>query len=129
MDRIFNKKFLNHDIPAVIQQYAFTGCPVPACPARFLIITFDVFRHLIVNDVADIALIDAHAKGIGRNDNRDFIKGKLLLYLFTRPIGHAGMIPAYGISACFYFLVQTIHFFPRSRINDATVPFIAGKIG
>ena len=45
---------------------AFTT--VPSGATRLLVIAFQGFRHVVVNDVPDVRFVDAHAKCDGRHD-------------------------------------------------------------
>jgi hypothetical protein len=57
---------LLYHIAGTEKQNTFARQTVAARTAGFLIIAFDVFRQIVVNDKADVRLVDAHAKGNGR---------------------------------------------------------------
>src|SRR6266436_2539634 len=47
---------LFHDIARAEEQHAFTGQAIAPGPPRFLIITFDVLRQIVMNNKTDIRL-------------------------------------------------------------------------
>ena len=63
-DGLFNEEFLDHDILPVKEEDTVSRRPVAAGAARFLVVAFDVLRHLVMDDVADVALVDAHPKAL-----------------------------------------------------------------
>ena len=61
-----------------VQQYAFGGFAVPPRSAGLLIIILHALRHVIVNHIADIGLVNAHAKRVCRNDHLHPVIEKLI---------------------------------------------------
>ena len=69
-----------HVLPAV-QQDAAGGQAVPPGAARLLVVALDVLGHVVVDDIADVRLVDAHAKGVGgHHDRRPVIEEILLIF-------------------------------------------------
>ena len=64
-----HEESLQTAVAALEQQDAVRGLAVPAGSARFLVIDVERCREIIVNDRADIRLVDAHAKGIRGDDD------------------------------------------------------------
>ena len=54
---------LLRDVAGAEQQQAIAGQAVAAGAAGFLIVALDVFRQVVVDDPADVGLVDAHAEG------------------------------------------------------------------
>ena len=68
-----------HHVAGAEEQQAFARQAVAARAAGFLVITFDVFRQVVVDDEADVRFVDAHAEGDGRADDAHFVAQKQFL--------------------------------------------------
>ena len=90
---VFDKKAVDHNIFLFIKKNTFRSFAVASGTTRFLIIAFDIFRHIVMNDKRNIGFINAHAEGVGRHHDRFTVKEKIILILFSFPIGKTGMIP------------------------------------
>ena len=66
--------------------------PVPSGAARFLVIGFEVFRHVEMGDETDIRLVDPHAEGDRRGDDDPFLPEEALLMMLAHRGFEAGMI-------------------------------------
>lgn len=118
MDRVFDEKFLDDNILTVKQQDTFASFAIASGPACFLIIAFHILWHLIVDDVTDIALIDAHAEGVSRHHDGNGIEGKSFLSFLSCTIAHASMIFADRDAILFQFLVEAVYLFSRRCIDN-----------
>ena len=127
--RLLEEEFLDHDILAVKEEDTVPRCPVAARSAGFLVVTFDVFRHLVMDDVADIALVDAHAEGGGRFDDLDFIVGKGFLHGTAHLVAETGMVTAGLDAPPIQFITDAVDFLARRRIDDPAVLFMLGNVG
>src|SRR6266851_3050154 len=81
-----------HDIARAEQQEAFAGQAIAARAASFLIIAFDVFGQIVVDDEADVRLVDPHAEGDGRADHAHVVAQKQFLVFGTLPRGESGVV-------------------------------------
>ena len=70
---------LLRDVARAEQQQAIARQAVASRASGFLIIAFDVLRQVVVNDPADVRLVDAHAERDGRADDPRVVAQKLLL--------------------------------------------------
>ena len=70
-------EFLNVFI--AVKGNAFANAAVSTCPARFLVITFNGLRDVVVDDVAHIWFVDAHTKCDGSDNYLDFFHEKGVL--------------------------------------------------
>ena len=67
---------------------------VTAGAARLLVVGLDALGHVVVDHVAHVGLVDAHAKGVGGNHHLDIVVDKGALALTTGVVAHAGMVAA-----------------------------------
>ena len=72
---------LRHDVLRRKEQEAFARLAVASCAACFLIVGFDVFRHVVVDDEAHVRLVDAHAEGVRRDDRLHVVVEEVVLRL------------------------------------------------
>ena len=70
---VVDEEILRDHILTAEKQYAVRPFTVSPGSARFLIIAFKVFGHVVVNDISDVRLVDAHAKGVCRHHHRLFV--------------------------------------------------------
>ena len=67
---------------------------IAAGAARLLVVGLDALGHVVVDHVAHVGLVDAHAKGVGGNHHLDIVVDKGALALAVGVITHAGMVAA-----------------------------------
>ena len=53
------------NVPRRVQEDAVRRLAVPPGPARLLVVGLQAFGHVVVDHVADVGLVDAHAEGVG----------------------------------------------------------------
>ena len=68
------------------------GSPSGRGATGFLIVCLDAFRHVVVDDVADVRLIDAHAERIGSDDYRHGVGDEVALRLVAYVGRHAAVV-------------------------------------
>ena len=73
------KRLLLDRVAGIEEQQTFARQPVAAGAPGLLIIALDVLRQIVVNDEADVGLVDAHAEGDGRADHAHLIAQETLL--------------------------------------------------
>ncbi len=66
-------------IPVAEQQQAMGRQTVPAGPADLLVVGFDALRQIVMDDKADVGLVDPHAEGDCRHDDLDIVADEELL--------------------------------------------------
>ena len=76
-----NELRLLHHVAGAEEQHAFARQTVAARAAGFLVIALDVFRQVVMDDEADVRLVDAHAEGDGRADHAHVVAQKKFLML------------------------------------------------
>ena len=84
-------RLLDH-VAGAEEQHAFAGQAVAAGAAGFLVIALDVLRQIVVDDEADVGLVDAHAEGDGRADDAHLVAQEKLLVLAC---ARCGVSPAW----------------------------------
>ena len=67
---------------------------IAAGAARLLVVGLDALGHVVVDHVAHVGLVDAHAKGVGGNHHLDIVVDKGALALAAGVVAHAGMVAA-----------------------------------
>ncbi len=67
------------DVFVAIKSNAFANAAVSTCPASFLLVTFNGLRDVVVNDITDVWLVDAHAKRNGSDNDLNFFHEKGVL--------------------------------------------------
>ena len=75
-----------------IEQHAVAGQPVAAGAADLLVVALDRARHVAVDHVADVRLVDAHAERDGRDHHLDLVARERVLDRVARARLHAGVV-------------------------------------
>src|SRR5699024_3102945 len=77
------------DVTGAGQEYAFAHLAIPSGTADFLIVALDISRQIMVDDEADVGLIDPHTESICGNGNLSGAQYELPLVgvalLFAKP--------------------------------------------
>ena len=89
-----NQVLLDSRILPAVKKDTFCRRTVPARSSRFLIVGFHTFRHLVMNDIADIALIDSHTESVRCHHDAATVKGKIFLRFPSFFIVHTCMVPS-----------------------------------
>ena len=121
VDGLFDEELLDHDVLAAEEEDTFPRRAVAAGPARFLVVAFDVLGHLVMDDVADVALVDAHAESVGSDDDLEPVIRKGVLHGPAHVVAEAGMIAAGPDAPPRQLFIDAVHFLARRRIDDAAV--------
>ena len=129
VDGLLDEELLDHDVLAAEEEDTFPRRAVAAGPARFLVIAFDVLGHLVVDDVADVALVDAHAEGVGGDDDLEPVVGEGVLHGPAHVVAQAGMVAAGPDAPPRQFFIDAVHFLARRRIDDAAVFLMLLDVG
>ena len=72
---------------------------IAAGAARLLVVGLDALGHVVVDHVAHVGLVDAHAKGVGGNHHLNVVVDKGTLALAAGVVAHAGMVTAHANAA------------------------------
>ena len=72
---------------------------ITAGAARLLVVCLDALGHVVVDHVAHVGLVDAHAKGVGGNHHLNVVVDKGTLALAAGVVAHAGMVATHANAA------------------------------
>ena len=86
------EKLRGVDVSRGIEQQAFRARAVAAGTACLLIVVLEGERQIVVDDVAHVALVDAHAKGIRRHHDRLAVEEEILLVALSLLGRKAGVV-------------------------------------
>ena len=82
---LLDESLLFDDVAGAEKKEAFAGQTVASGPARFLVISLDVFGQIVMDDEADVRFVDAHAKGNGGANHTDFVAQEKFLVSLRSP--------------------------------------------
>ena len=94
-----DQKAAHAKIVAVPQQVAAGRIAIAAGTTRLLIVGLDALGHVVMDDVAHVGLVNAHAKGVGGDHHLNVVVDKSALALATGVVAHAGMVSAHANAA------------------------------
>ena len=114
-----DKELAGLHVLLVVDEDAVGSRPVTSGASRLLIITFEVRRHVVVDDKADVGLVDAHAEGVGGHHHVCPVVEELLLVGMALLRGKAGVIARGGKTLLPQQLADVFHGFARGAIHDA----------
>ena len=92
-NRFVAKEFLQfEDVLVGVESHAAAFQAVAAGAACFLIIVFDAFGDIEMDDKADVGFVDTHAEGDRGYDNVDLFHQEVILRVAARSGVQAGMV-------------------------------------
>ena len=118
---LFNKEADGAHIGAGIEQRAPGGLSIAACTACFLIITFQILGHVIVDHEPHVGLVDAHAEGIGRHHDLHPVIEEIVLILPPGIRVQLGMVGRSPDTAALQQAGSLIHLLCGAAVDDARV--------
>ena len=107
------------NVGITVEQKTVRGQAIASRACDFLIITFDAFRQIKVNDKAHIRFVDAHAERDGGNDDLHVVTDEGLLIFTPLGIFKSRVIRTNRISARSQIRGKFIDLFARETIDDA----------
>ncbi len=110
-----------HVLPAV-QQDTSGLRPVPACPARLLVVALQILGHVVMDHIADVGLVDAHAEGVGGHHHLDPVEEEVLLILPPLLRLQPGVVAGCGDAGALEELADLLHVLPGGAVDDAALP-------
>ena len=100
------------------------GAAVAACPARFLVVAFDVFGHVQVGNEAHVGLVDTHAEGDGGDHDDGVFPKEAVLVVLADFLVQTGVV-GQGVDALGAQRFSDIfHAFARLAVDDARVALV-----
>ena len=107
-----------------VESDALAFAAVAACTASLLIVAFEAFRYVVVNDETHIGLVDAHAESDGGNDDIHFFHQEFVLVLGTHFVVQSRMVGKGFDSVELQQLGQLLHAFAGEAVDDAAFAFV-----
>src|SRR5262249_57464423 len=98
------------------------GRSVSPRPADFLVIGFDRSRRAEMDRRADVRTVDAHAEGVGRNDDVEPALGELPLNHVARLSVEPGVVGPRAPAARSEAAALLVGLLARGRVHDPTPP-------
>ena len=95
-----------------------SGFAIAACPAGFLIVIFNTFRKVGMNDKADIRLVNTHPKGYSSDNDVHFIANECFLIAFAIMITEACMIRKGSKAFCLQHCCGIINTFAAGTVYN-----------
>ena len=126
---IVDKKLCGTNVPCAIEQQAFRLGAVAPRPACLLIVCLHILGHIIVDDVGNVLLVDAHAKGVGGHHDLNLVieKGRLPLPAFF--LLQSRVIPGGGDAIIFEQFRDLFHILSGGAVdNAALVPVLGNEL-
>ena len=94
---------------------------VPARPARLLVVALQIFGHVIVDDEADIGLVDAHTKGVGSHHDSGPVVDEVLLVLPPLLVLQPRVVAGGGHPLGAQIPAHRLHRFAGGAVDDAAL--------
>src|SRR5262249_53738188 len=113
---------VGHHVGPRIEEHAVTVHAVASGAPDLLVVALDRARHVAVDDVADVGLVDAHAEGHGGHDDVAVVAAEGILGAGARPGLHAGVIGQRPHAVVAQELGHRLHRLARQAIDDAALP-------
>ena len=108
-------------VASVEEEQAIGGQAIAAGATGFLVVAFDVAWEVVVDDPADVGLIDAHAEGDGSADDSDFIAEEEVLVSGPDVGIESGVVGAGGYAGGFEAVGERFGTGAGSAVDDAGV--------
>ena len=108
-------------IPRTEEQEAIAGQPISAGASGFLVVAFDVFRQIVVNNPAHVGFVDAHSECDRGADDARLVTNEEFLILRPLVVGEARVIRYRGESPLREALCKAICRGPRGAIDDPAI--------
>ena len=118
---VFQQEALDDHILGRKQQDALGRLSVTAGSSGFLVVVFQAGRHVVVEYIADVGFVDAHAEGVGGNDHQGPVVLEILLGLLPFFLAHACMIPGCRDPFAAQAVIQIVHILSGGTVDDAAV--------
>ena len=109
---------LPRPIPRRVEENAVARQTVAPRPARLLVVALDALGHVVVDDEANVGLVDAHAERDGGNDDRGLIPDEPLLVQASDRRIESGMIRQGAEALCSQILDQLFRVLAREAVDD-----------
>ncbi len=122
---VIQQILVHHHILPRVEHDAFRLRAVPAGAARLLIIVLHTLRHIKVQHITHIGLVNAHAESIGGHDHRLSVIDEILLVFAALLSRQAGVVSGCGNAPGLQSLMYLLHILAGGTVDDSAVPGMA----
>ena len=116
---VLDQETLGLHVRGGIEQDAPSRLAVAPRAARLLIVGLDILRHIVMDDIAHVGFVDAHAEGVRRDDDRQPVVEEVLLRRAPFLVRKSRVVTPDGDAALFQQLVDGVGLLARGGVNDA----------
>ena len=127
---LFRNRFVFHEFLQFLQVFkgikghADTFAAVTSGTSGLLIISFQTLRHVIVDNIPDVGLVNTHAESNRSNDDINAFHQEVVLRLCTGCSVHSGMIGScFDVIGDEYFC-QIFHLLAAEAINNTAFALV-----
>ena len=115
---------LRHDVLRRVEQQALARLAVAARAPRLLVVGLDVLRHVVVEHVAHVALVDAHAERVRRDDDCEVVVEEIVLHARALLVAESRVVAAGGDVLFREVLVELVDLLARGGVDDACLALV-----
>ena len=126
---VVDEEFVGAHILSAVQKDTLRGKPIPSGASCLLVVAFQILGHVVVNDIAHIRLVDAHAEGIGSYHNPFPVVNKILLVAVAFLVLQARMVAGGRKTGVIQPVTDLLHQFPGNAVDNAAVLVMLDDIG
>ena len=123
-DLLFRHRFSLHEFFQLLQVFigiksdALALTAIAAGSSGFLVISFEAFGNIIMDDIPYVGFVDPHTKSNGSNDHVCFFHQERILIARTLLRIHAGMIRERFDTVCFQDIGKLFHLLTAQTIDN-----------
>ena len=122
------QKFVDDDVLRRKKQHALRRQPVTPGTARLLVIILHALGHVVVQHEPHVGLVNAHAKGVRRHNDRRGVVDEVIL-IFAACFGGQARVVLCGRKAVFgQKLLQLVHILAGGAVDDAALAGVVAQI-
>ena len=119
---VLQQKFGGGDVAGGVEEDAVRRLPVPSGPSRLLVVGLQALGHVVVDDIAHIGFVNAHAEGVGGHHDRPVVKLKVVLICLALLLVQPGVIAGGGDAPLAQGGADLLHAGAGGAVDDAALP-------
>ena len=120
--RLVDEALLTLAVGGSVEQGALGRVAVAARAARLLVVGLEAAGHPVVHHVADVRLVDAHAEGVGRDNDRRLAGGETAVRRRALLAAHARVVRGRADAHASQLLREFLGRLPRTGVDDPRLP-------
>ena len=118
---VLQQKFGGGDVAGGVEEDAVRRLPVPSSPSRLLVVGLQALGHVVVDDIAHIGFVNAHAEGVGGHHDRPAVELKVVLICLALLLGQPGVVPGGGDAPLAQGGADLLHAGAGGAVDDAAL--------